>query len=285
MTLRALAAEAEAALRSGPHPERARRDVESLLLHLLAQNRAWLLANWDAAASAETQAALRGLIARRCSGEPIQYITGVAEFFALPFSVSPQVLIPRPETEHLVEDVLRLAAQFASPAIRIADIGTGSGAIAIALAHSLPYAQIFATDLSPEALSVAQQNAAQNRVADRISFLEGDLLAPLAGQTFSIIASNPPYVPLRDRDSLAVEVREFEPHSALFSGEDGLATYRRLIPAARELLAPGGWLVMEIGFGQEPAIRESLLAGGFIDVRFVPDYQGIPRVAAGRNYE
>ncbi|WP_263350093.1 peptide chain release factor N(5)-glutamine methyltransferase [Acidicapsa acidisoli] len=282
MTLRALAAEAEAPLRNGPHPERARRDAETLLLHLLGQNRAWLLANWDTAASVETQAALRGLIARRSSGEPIQYITGAAEFFGLPFAVAPGVLIPRPETEHLVEEVLRLATQFASPAIHIADIGTGSGAIAVALAHSLPEAHISATDISPDALAVARANAAQNHVADRISFLEGDLLAPLKGRSFSIIASNPPYVPLRDSDSLSVEVREFEPHSALFAGQDGLNIYRRLIPEARGLLLAGGWLVMEIGFGQQEQIQKLMNENHYASVHFVPDYQGIPRVSVGR---
>jgi release factor glutamine methyltransferase len=283
MTLRALADAAEAELRKGPHPERARRDAETLLLHLLRQNRAWLLTNLDAQASPESQSAFDKLIARRRSGEPIQYITGTAEFFGLPFAVSPHVLVPRPETEHLVEEVALLASAFKRPTI--ADIGTGSGAIAIALAHSLPDARIFATDLSPDALSIARTNAAQNHVSDRISFFEGDLLAPLAGNTFSIIASNPPYIPLSDFQSLSVEVREFEPHAALFAGEDGLAIYRRLIPAAYELLLPGGWLVMEIGFGQEAAIRESLVSNGYIDVHSVPDYQGIPRVAAGRRGE
>jgi release factor glutamine methyltransferase len=285
MTLRALAAEAEAALRNGPHPERARRDAETLLLHLLGENRAWLLANWDAESSAETQVELRELIACRSSGEPIQYITGVAEFFGLPFSVTPNVLIPRPETEHLVEEVLRLAAQFVSPEIHIADIGTGSGAIAVALAHSLPEARISATDISPQALAVAKANAAQNHVAERIAFLEGNLLAPLTGRSFSIIASNPPYIPSGDRDALSVEVRKFEPHSALFAGQDGLDVYRRLIPEARGLLLPGGWLVMEIGFGQQEQIQKLLEEGYYSSVHFVPDYQGIPRVAVGQNYK
>ena len=280
MTLRELVAEAEARLRSGPHPDRARLDAETLLLHLLKQNRAWLLGHGDDAASINTQEFYTASIARRQAGEPIQYITGEAEFFRLPFTVGPGVLIPRPETEHLVEEVIRLASAFTEP--RIADIGTGSGAIAVALAHSLPEAHIIATDFSPQALAIAKQNAIRNNVEDRIEFFEGDLLAPLVGQSFHIIASNPPYVPLVDLDSLSVEVREYEPHSALFAGDDGLSIYRRLILEARKLLVPGGWLVMEIGHGQQPAIEEMMLANKYGSVHFIADYQGIPRVVAGQ---
>jgi release factor glutamine methyltransferase len=283
MTLRELLADADARLRTGPHPERARLDVELLLLHVLAQNRAWLLAHSDDGVDAGTQAALGALIMRRSAGEPMQYITGQTEFFGLSFSVTPAVLIPRPETEHLVEEVLRLTAGFDPAAgLRIADIGTGSGAIAVALAHSLPQAQIVAVDLSSQALVVAQHNADLNHVTERIRFFNGDLLTPLTGQTFSMILSNPPYVPLRDRTSLSVEVREYEPHTALFAGDDGLAIYRRLIPDARELLAADGWLVMEIGYDQQSSVQKLLLENGYCDVHFVADYQGIPRVAAGR---
>ena len=280
MTLRALVNEAEIVLRSGPHPDRARLDAETLLLHLLKQNRAWLLGHADDAAATDTQDSFAASVARRYAGEPIKYITGETEFFGLPFAVAPGVLIPRPETEHLVEEVVRLAGAFTDP--RIADIGTGSGAIAVALAHSLPEAHIIATDFSPQALAIAKQNAIRNNVEDRIEFFEGDLLAPLTGQSFHIIASNPPYVPLADRDSLSVEVREHEPHAALFAGDDGLALYRRLIPEARKLLVPGGWLVMEIGYGQQPAIEELMPESKYGSVHFIADYQGIPRVAVGQ---
>lgn len=280
MTLRELAAEAESALRAGPHPERARLDADTLLLHLLKENRAWLLTHRDDEVSPKLRDEMNRLIERRCHGEPLQYITGEAEFYRLPFHVEPGVLIPRPETEHLVEEVLRLMSGIVAP--RIADVGTGSGAIAVALAHTLPLAQVVATDISPQALSIARGNAARNHVAGRIEFLHGDLLVPLAGRSFSVIASNPPYIPLRDRDSLSVEVRDHEPHSALFAGEDGLDIYRRLIHDAWNLLVPGGWLVMEIGYGQQPAIEELLRARGFGEIHFVPDYLGIPRVAAGR---
>jgi release factor glutamine methyltransferase len=280
MTLRELVLQAEETLRAGPHPERARLDAEALLRHQLGRDRAWLLAHGDDAADSADAAAFAEIVGRRLAGEPIQYITGSAEFYGLPFAVTPGVLIPRPETEHLVEAVLRLAAQF--PAPRIADIGTGSGAIAVALAHSLRQAQITATDLSPQAMGIARKNAFQNGVLNRIEFLEGDLFAPLAGQRFDIVASNPPYVPLADSPSLSVEVREFEPHSALFAGEDGLDFYRRLIPAAHEHLVPGGWLVLEIGYGQQPAIQQLLAQSGYGEIHFVPDYQRTSRVACGR---
>ena len=280
MTLRELVAEAEARLRSGPHPERARLDAETLLLHLLKQNRVWLLGHGEDEAPADIQDSFATTIVRRQAGEPIQYITGEAEFFGLPFAVSPGVLIPRPETEHLVEEVIRLACAFTEP--RIADIGSGSGAIAVALAHSLPQTQIVATDTSPKALAIAKQNAIRNQVQGRIEFFEGDLLAPLAGQSFHIIASNPPYIPLSDLNSLSVEVREHEPHAALFAGDDGLSIYRRLIPEARKLLVPGGWLVMEIGYGQQPAIEELMPESKYGSVHFIADYQGIPRVAVGQ---
>jgi release factor glutamine methyltransferase len=222
------------------------------------------------------------LLERRQTGEPLQYITGQSEFFGLPFSVGPGVLIPRPETEHLVEEVLRLAAQFSNPKLQIADIGTGSGIIAVALANALPNAKITAIDCSPQALTIARENADQNQVAERITFLEGDLLAPLAGQQFEIIASNPPYIPTSDHDSLSVEVRNHEPHSALFAGNDGLDLYRRLIPDALPLLKPSGWLVLEIGYNQQPAIEQLLRESSYQEIHFIPDYQGIPRVAVGR---
>jgi release factor glutamine methyltransferase len=280
VTLRTLLAGAEASLKAGPHPERARLDAETLLLHALGQNRAWLLAHGEDDSPDDT--AYLSLVARRAAGEPIQYITGSSEFFGLPFSVGPGVLIPRPETEHLVEEVLRLAGSLADQDLYIADLGTGSGIIAVALAHALPKAHIAAVDLSPQALLIARENAEHNQVAARIEFFEGDLLAPLVGRSFSIIASNPPYVPTADLASLAVEVREHEPHAALFAGEDGLDVYRRLIPAAREHLLPGGWLVMEIGYGQRDAVDAVLRSHGYGEVYFVADYQRIWRVAVGQ---
>ena len=290
-TYRELAALGEADMARGHRPDMARRDAEALLLHLLQKesperNRAWLLAHWDDPMDRTTFREFVRVASRRRSGQPVQYILGHAEFFGLPFYVEPEVLIPRPETEHLVEETLRLAARMKEAGeieIRIADVGTGSGAIAVALAHSLSDAEIVATDLSDKALALAQRNADRNNLAGRIEFLHGNLLEPLAGRRFSILASNPPYIPWPDKSTLPVEVRDHEPHLALFGGNDGLDIYRRLIPGAREVLIPKGWLVLEIGFGQQPAIQEMLLANGYGEVHFIPDYQGIPRVAAGRN--
>ena len=282
MTLRALIERAEAKLRTSPHPDRARLDAETLMLHVLRQNRAWLIAHIDDEAEPSIEPEYTGLVAERLSGKPIQYITGNSEFFGLPFSVGPGVLIPRPETEHLVEEVIHLVKQSSLSEPHILDIGTGSGIIAVAIAHALPHARITAVDLSAQALLIARENANRNHVTDRIQFLEGDLLTPVAGVQFHIIASNPPYVPASDHDSLAVEVREHEPHTALFAGDDGLDIYRRLIPEAREHLQPEGWLLLEIGHGQQDAIDKILQDHGYSKVRFIQDYQGIPRVAVAQ---
>jgi release factor glutamine methyltransferase len=268
----------ELALKDGPHPESARRDSELLLTHTLKKNRTWLLAHDDELLSDKLFLSYTELLARRRCGEPIQYIIGETEFYGLPFRVTRDVLIPRPETEHLVEKVIELAARFQQP--RIVDVGTGSGAIAVALAHKLPHAQITATDICSRALVVARKNAKLNEVDLR--FLEGDLLAPVASEKFEIVVSNPPYVPETDRATLSVEVREYEPALALFAGDDGLDVYRRLIPAAFDALAPGGFVALEIGYGLSTAMRELLSRAGFEQIEFVPDLQNIPRVACAR---
>jgi release factor glutamine methyltransferase len=278
--IRALLAEAEQSLAHGPHSERARLDAEALLLRVAKKNKAWLLTHGEEEFADEAAIHYNELIARRLRGEPIQHITGKAEFYGLPFRVTPAVLIPRPETEHLVEKVLQLVAGHPRP--RIVDVGTGSGAIAVALAHHLPQAQITAIDLSEPAQSLARENAAINEVSGRIRFLHGDLLTPVAAEQFDCIVSNPPYVPESDRASLSVEVRDHEPALALFAGSDGLAVYRRLIPAAFAALAPGGFIALEIGAGQSAAIRELLAAAGFRQIGFTPDLQNIPRVATAR---
>ena len=230
--------------------------------------------------SAEGAVRYYALIERRLSGEPVQYITGETEFYGLPFHVNRDVLIPRPETEHLVEKVLSLAASFANP--RIVDVGAGSGAIAVALAHKLPTAQVTAMDISVSALTVARANAKRNDVGCRIRFLQGDLLAPVADERFEIVVSNPPYVAETDRSSLSVEIRDFEPALALFAGS-GLEIYRRLVPAAHAVLVPGGFLALEIGYGQDAAIAAILAGAGFEPVEFTADLQGIPRVATARS--
>jgi release factor glutamine methyltransferase len=268
----------ESALKDGPHPERARRDAELLLMHLLKRSRAWLIAHNDELLADELSVSYTELLERRRKGEPIQYVTGETEFYGLQFLVTSDVLIPRPETEHLAEKVIELASDFDAP--HIVDVGTGSGAIAVALAHKLPQASITATDISSRALALAEENAKRNGVAVR--FLAGDLLAPVEGERFEIIVSNPPYVAMADRDSLDVEVREYEPALALFAGEDGLEIYHRLIPAAFDALTPGGFVVLEIGYGQSTAIADLLTSAGFECVEFVPDLQGISRVACAR---
>jgi release factor glutamine methyltransferase len=269
---------AEAQLRSGQHPDRARRDGETLLLHVVQRNRAFLMAHGREELDVAHAERCAELLDRRTAGEPIQYILGEAEFYGLPFHVTHDVLIPRPETEHLVEKALELAARYRQP--RIADVGTGSGAIAVALAYQLPDARITAIDLSSRALNIAQENAALNGVEERLRFLQGDLVAPVASEQFDIVVSNPPYVSSADRESLDLEVRNYEPAEALFAGEDGLDVYRRLIPAACAVLVPGGALVLEIGYGQEKGIRELLSGSGFEQIASLVDLQGIPRVVA-----
>ncbi|HKF48774.1 MAG TPA: peptide chain release factor N(5)-glutamine methyltransferase [Terracidiphilus sp.] len=278
MTLEECVRKGEALLRTGPHPGRARADAELLLRHLLQRDRAAVLARWKERLAEDEQAHYSELLKRRLTGEPVQYILGETEFHGLPLRVTRDVLIPRPETEHVVEKAAGLASRVAQP--RIVDVGTGSGAIAIALAAALPAAQITAIDMSGPALEIAKENAARNHVADRIRFLRGDLLSPVAGECFDMVASNPPYVSRSEISTLEVEVRDFEPELALFAGDDGLAIYRRLIPAAHRSLVPGGALVLEIGYGQAEALCALLAENRFERVEFTADLQGIPRVVS-----
>jgi release factor glutamine methyltransferase len=261
----------------------ARRDAELLLLHTLKISRVTLLAYPGRELSSSELALYQSSIARRLWHEPIQYITGEQEFYGLLFKVTPAVLIPRPETEHLVEAVLKLLPK--DKALRIVDVGTGSGAIAIALAVHLPDSEIIAVDLSSEALAVAAANAQENGVAHRIRFLRSDLLTDLPwGEAdragFDAIVSNPPYIPESDRADLHPEVRDHEPAGALFAGAEGLDLYRRLIPQAHSALKPNGLLALEIGHGQREALAALLTT--WHDVSFVDDLQQIPRVALAR---
>lgn len=273
-------AQAAERLSHGPHGERARLDAELLLGSVLKKDRAWLLAHGDDALPEAAIPLLAEWVERRSFGEPIQYILGETEFYALPLRITRDVLIPRPETELVVEKALALVGEFHAP--RIVDVGAGSGAIAIALAHTLAKAAVTATDISEAALALARENGSRNSVQERVRFLAGDLLAPIAGEQFEIVVSNPPYVASADRDSLAVEVRDYEPAQALFAGEDGLAIYRRLIPAAHAVLVSGGWIVLEIGYGQEAGVRALLHDAGFEAIEVAADLQAIPRVASAR---
>ena len=255
-----------------------RRDVELLLRAATGWERAFLLGHDDAWLSDEAAETFRGYIQRRVLDEPVQYVLGRQEFWGLELFVTPSVLIPRPETEHLIEAVLARVSRSAE--LRISDVGTGSGAIAIALARELPLARIVATDISSDALHVAQSNAARHGVAARIDFRECDLLPAEWTAAFDVVASNPPYVAEGEREMLAREVREFEPSQALFAGADGLEIYRRLIPAARAGLRHGGWLVMEMGVGQGQPIQAMLK--NWSEVASVADLQGIERVLCAR---
>jgi release factor glutamine methyltransferase len=212
------------------------------------------------------------------------YVLGRCEFWGLTFEVTPEVLVPRPETEILVEQALqRLDVTTEGSAGRtIVDVGTGSGCIAVSLAVERPRARVVATDLSPAALAVARRNAVRHGVEERVSLIQADLVGDVIRSADAIV-SNPPYVPLRDRSALPPEVRDHEPARALYGGEDGLDVIRRLVAVAADRLAPGGWLLLEFGYGQDAAVRALMAASPFwTDVTVTPDLQGIPRVAAAR---
>lgn len=259
-------------------PENARRDAELLMMHAGGFTRAFLLANAGSHVPPGVLPRYLEYIDRRSQAEPLQYIVGEQEFFGLRFAVSPDVLIPRPETEHLVEALLDRMPR--DRPVRIADVGTGSGAIAVALAYALPLARIVALDLSKAALRIAGMNAHQHGVAGRIRFVESDLLNGAGEEHFDAIVSNPPYIAASERESLETQVREYEPHAALFAGPTGLEVYQRLIPQAQSHLKPQGWLLLEMGAGQDAALKR--LLESWAGVTFVPDLQGIPRVAVAQ---
>jgi release factor glutamine methyltransferase len=262
--------------------------AELLLMHILQRDRAWLYAHSEFELSPKDAAAYPQLIERRSEGVPTQYLTGRQEFWGLEFEVGPGVLIPRPETEHVIEVALeRLSARRAEP-LRIADVGTGSGCIAIALARELPGAEIVATDISAAALTFAQRNTARHGVSNRIQFLKANLLemaieAPRRGESgFDLIVSNPPYVGRNDAGSLPREVREHEPAEALFAGDDGLEIYPALIDEAARKLAPSGILVFEIGYNGAQYVGSLLSASQWTDLRVTRDLAGIERVISAR---
>ena len=269
------------------HLQSPRLDAEVLLVHSLGLNRAGLYARLHTVLSPSQIAVFQQLLHRRLQHEPVQYITGVQEFWSLEFTLTPAVLIPRPETELVVETVLRLLSQIPNPKsqIRVLDVGTGSGCIAIALATELPTAEIWATDISAEALAVAEANAQRHQVHHRIRFLQGSVFAPLANrsQGFDVIVSNPPYIARDDLLTLQPEVRDWEPRHALDGGNDGLDFYRQLLNEAPEHLTPNGWLVLEIGHGQEVVLMPMIKGHReFADDFRVSDYEGRGRVIAAR---
>ena len=277
--------------------------AELLLLHVFGRDRTWLYAHPEETISAEDEARYFSLVRRRAAGEPTQHLTGKQEFWGLEFEVTPDVLIPRPETEHLIEVALdRLARReiqqgrsqkTTGHGMLVADVGTGSGCIAIALAKELPGVTIFATDLSPAALAVARRNAKRHCVSDRIYFIESSLLDHVSSvgvlgsritehgsRSFDLIISNPPYIGRREAPSLPREVREHEPEVALYGGEEGYELYGELISQAQTHLKPGGLLVLELGHNSLPAVRPLLNGAHWIHIDVTNDLAGIPRVIA-----
>ncbi|MBI4508038.1 MAG: peptide chain release factor N(5)-glutamine methyltransferase [Deltaproteobacteria bacterium] len=256
----------------------ARLDAEVLLAHVLGMTRVGLYTSHDKPLQQGELATYKDLIRRRLAGEPVAYLTGRQEFWSLPLKVDPRVLIPRRDTETLVEVALAVARP--RNACRIADVATGSGAVALALAKELPQATVVATDASPGALEVARENADQLGLSSRVELREGDLVSPLDG-TFDLIVSNPPYVPTDEIATLAPEVRR-EPRAALDGGSDGLFVLRRLVPAAMAFLAPDGRLAVEHAHDQGEAVARLFQDSGYIDVVTTKDLAGVDRVTAGR---
>jgi release factor glutamine methyltransferase len=282
-----------------------RMNAEMLLMFVLGVNRAYLYAHPERELTAGEETRYEEVLAQRSTGMPAQYINGHQEFWGLDFVVSPAVLIPRPETEHLVETVLELARGIPHP--KMVDVGTGSGCIALALAHELKSAEIWAVDLSSEALEIARANAARLQLEERVRFARSNVLAVIPSQDFSpsrepalslskgtsiaahddfrdfdFVVSNPPYVGFGEADKVQRSVREFEPQVAVFAGEQGLDIIGPLIEQAHRALKPGGWLAMEIGYSMRDAVVDLLSPTMWEEVRVVPDLQGIPRVVAGR---
>ena len=259
-----------------------RLNAELLLLFALNCDRAYLFAHPERELTAEEESRYESTLAERTRGVPAQYITGHQEFWGMDLVVTPAVLIPRPETEHVIETVLEIcAAEVRDPKfkVRIVDVGTGSGCIALALAKELPKTEIHATDISPDALEIARANAARHQLDRRIHFHQADLLEGVK-RDFDLVVSNPPYVGESEEDQVQLEVRKFEPRNAVFAGPTGTEVIARLIPQARRILRPGGWLIMEISGTIAEEVRK--LLEGWQEVQIKPDLQSIPRVVRAR---
>lgn len=259
-----------------------RMNAELLLMFTLGCDRAYLYAHPERELAADEASRYESALTERARGVPAQYITGHQEFWGMDLIVTAAVLIPRPETEHVVETVLDLVGRALLPAssLHIADVGTGSGCIALALAKELPQAEIHATDISAAALEIARANATRHQLESRIHFVEHDLLAGFETDYFDIIVSNPPYVGESEEDQVQLEVRKFEPRNAVFAGPTGVEVIARLIPQARAALRPGGWLVMEISGTIVDEVRR--LLQDWKDVQIRADLQSIPRVVQAR---
>jgi len=259
-------------------------NAELLLMFTLGCDRAYLFAHPERELTTEDQTRYQEALNQRARGTPAQYITGHQEFWGMDLVVTPAVLIPRPETEHVIETVLKLnnggpASSPGSPS-RIVDAGTGSGCIALALAKEFPDAEIHATDISSAALEIAHANAARHQIENRIHFHQTDLLQGLDPATFDFVVSNPPYVGESEAEQVQLEVRKFEPRDAVFAGPAGTEVIQRLIPQAHNALKPGGWLVFEISGTIADRVKQML--SNWQQVHITNDLQGIPRVAAAR---
>ncbi|TDI34361.1 MAG: peptide chain release factor N(5)-glutamine methyltransferase [Acidobacteria bacterium] len=258
----------------------ARVEAELLLRHALGCTRESLLARLQEPVPAEATGHFFQLVERRRGRVPVQYIIGTQEFYGLSFRVTPAVLIPRPETEGVVEQTALAFENARAP--RIADIGCGSGCIAVALAHTLRDAELVAIDRSKAALAIARENALRHGVVARVELLESDLLEAVADSDLDAVVSNPPYIPDEELAGLEPEVTEHEPRDALSGGADGLDVIRRLVPQAHRALRPGGMLVLEIGHGQSQAVETLLREAALLHERTVPDLAGIPRIVIAR---
>ena len=258
-----------------------RLTAEILLAHTLQKDRMYLYVHHDQPLEAAERSHFKILIKQRVQGTPTQYLTGKQEFWSMEFQVTPEVLIPRPETEHLVEAAIKLSAQFPQPTI--VDIGTGSGVIAVSLKKELPHAEVYASDISEAALAIAKRNASQLLNGENhIIFRQGDLLQPFSGTTFDLIVSNPPYCSAEEYSTLAREVKNHEPRITLYAGEHGLDVYHRLIAEAHSYLKPDGYVLVEIGYGQKDAVVGIFQRHGFVIKDVIKDYAGIDRVVVAR---
>ncbi|MDR2872344.1 MAG: peptide chain release factor N(5)-glutamine methyltransferase [Xanthomonadaceae bacterium] len=260
-------------------PGNGHHEAEQLLMHVLRRDRAWLFAHGDERLTVESARRFMELVVRRIAGEPVAYLTGIRGFWTLDLEVTPATLIPRPETELLVELTLAKLPDMRRP-WRVADLGTGSGAIALSVAIERPRADVVATDISAQALMLAQQNAERHAV-DNVEFRCGDWFAPLVGEHFDLIVSNPPYIAQNDPHLRQGDLR-FEPLPALISGADGLDAIRAIAADAAAYLCPDGWLLLEHGWEQGPAVRKLLHAAGLVDVTSVRDLEARERVSLGR---
>lgn len=275
----AVAAARQRLLAAGLDQRHAHLDPEVLARHILRWDHATWITRADEPATPEFLAAFEAVIARRAQREPVAYIVGAREFYGRDFLVNPDVLIPRPESELIIDYTLQRVA--ASEFVRVVDVGTGSGALALTLACERPAWHVEASDVSAAAVDVARRNAQALGVADRVTFLVGDLLAPTMG-VFDVIVSNPPYVARRDAPGMMPDVRDHEPHVALFGGQDGMDIPRRLLAQAAQRLVPGGWIAMEFGYGmQEPVEAAARDAGLQVD-EVLEDLQGIARTLVAR---